>query len=471
MNFLKRASLSLWARKGKTLILFATFLVVTTMVLAGVLIGDASARAGEQAKRMVGAEVDLSMDLENREMNAGDGAQQLTAPSISADTLDKMGKSPLVQTYNYTYVNGARIKDLKPVKGDKPDPMAEAMGPGYTVARGALDSSLLPEFKDGKAKLIAGEHIRPADKDASKVLIEERLAKLNNLKVGDRIKLGGNAPMSKQTAEFTVAGIYRDPAPTDQPNFEYNYLPGHGLVTSIGSLNKLNPEDGKGDDLKVGAGSFLLNDPDDLDEFKQLAKATAGSALDQFKLDINDKAVQQMTGPLDSVSSTAGVAMWLIGIAGAAVVALLTALAVKQRHKEFGVLLALGEKRWKLVAQQLAEIVVVAALAVGLSSLFAGALTQHAGNSLLGSEAAAAKAEADSWQPPAPGSTGLSEGIDPDDAPVEGIDPIGNLTVRLDPAALATVAAVGLGIGLLATALPAMSVLRLNPKTILTKGK
>lgn len=40
--------------------------------------------------------------------------------------------------------------------------------------------------------------------------------------------------------------------------------------------------------------------------------------------------------------------------------------------------------------------------------------------------------------------------------------------MALTPADLATV---GLGIGLLATAVPAGAVLRLNPRVILTKGK
>ncbi|MCF2435917.1 hypothetical protein LV779_21865 [Streptomyces thinghirensis] len=43
----------------------------------------------------------------------------------------------------------------------------------------------------------------------------------------------------------------------------------------------------------------------------------------------------------------------------------------KQRRKEYGVLLAMGEKKSKLIAQQALEIVVVAAVAIGLSSLFA----------------------------------------------------------------------------------------------------
>ncbi|SFE45158.1 putative ABC transport system permease protein [Actinacidiphila alni] len=163
--------------------------------------------------------------------------------------------------------------------------------------------------------------------------------------------------------------------------------------------------------------------------------------------------------------------MWLIGLAGAAVLALLINLAVKQRRREYGVLLAMGEKRGRVIGQQALEIIVVAALAIVLGSLFAPALTQHTGQSLLGKEAGSARHKLDSWKPPAPGSTGLGEGIDQDDKPVENADPTDRITVTLAPSDLITVGAVGLGIGLLATAIPAASVLRLSPRTILTKGK
>lgn len=58
-----------------------------------------------------------------------------------------------------------------------------------------------------------------------------------------------------------------------------------------------------------------------------------------------------------------------------------------------------------------------------------------------------------------------------DDQPVENADPIDEITVALDPADLVAVGTIGLGIGLLATAIPAGAVLRLSPRTILTKGK
>ncbi|MFI9756323.1 FtsX-like permease family protein [Streptomyces sp. NPDC051963] len=459
MNFVKRTGFSLWARRGRTLITLATFLVISVMVLAGVLINGATARAEQDAKRSVGAEVNLDVDMNQM----GNGAQ-LQAPSIDARTVDKIGSLPQVQKYTYSMWDRALLTGKnKLVDGGPKDPM----GPGGTIGMGVLDSSLLPDFRSGKSTLVSGEHITAADKDKKQLLIEERLAQQNGLKVGDNLTLTGND--EKTTGEFTVGGIYRDPRPTTDADPEYGISPANMIYGSVGGLAALGAE-GNGP-RKVGKATFLLNDADAQHSFKSEAKQIAGKALTGFKLDANDKAVQQMTGPLKSIRSTATLAMWLMGLAGAAVLALLANLAVKQRRREYGVLLAMGEKKSKLIAQQVLEIVVVAVIAIGLSSLFAPKLTQSAGQALLGKEASAAEQKLDSWKPPPPSSTGLDQGNDPNDKPVENADPINHITVALDPADLATVGAAGLGIGLLATAVPAASVLRLSPRTILTKGK
>ncbi|MFE1795992.1 ABC transporter permease [Streptomyces sp. NPDC059517] len=436
-----------------------TFLAISVMVLAGVLINDATARAEQAAKRSVGAEVTLDVDMSQL---ADTG--QLQAPRIDAATVDKIGALPEVQRYTYTIWDRALLTGSnKLVDGGPKDPM----GLGGTMAIGVLDSSLLPDFRSGRSSLLSGEHITAADQDDKPLLIEERLARQNGLKTGDKITLTGND--EKTTGEFTVGGIYRDPRPTTEADAEYGISPANMIYGSVGGLSALDPEeDGP---QKVGKATFLLRDADLQDSFKSGAKRIAGSALTGFKLDTNDKAVQQMTGPLGSIRSTATLAMWLMGLAGAAVLALLVNLAVKQRRTEYGVLLAMGEKKNRLIAQQALEIVAVAALAVGLSALFTPALTQSAGQALLGREASAAERTLDSWQPPAPGSTGIDQGIDPGDRPVENADPIDEITVALGPADLAEVGGVGLAIGLLATAVPAASVLRLSPRTILTKGK
>ncbi|MEU3791193.1 ABC transporter permease [Streptomyces fructofermentans] len=461
MNFVKRAGLSLWARKSRTLITLATFLVISVMVLAGILINGATARAEQDAKRSVGAEVNLDVD-----MSRMGNAAQLQAPSMDVATVDKIGSLPQVQKYTYSMWDRALLTGRnKLVDGGPKDAMG--LGPGGTIGMGVLDSSLLPDFRSGKSTLVSGGHITAADKDKKQLLIEERLAKLNDLEVGDRITLTGND--GKTTGEFTVGGIYRDPRPTTDADPEYGISPANMIHGSVGGLSALGSEGNA--QRKVGRATFLLKDADAQNAFKSGAKRIAGSALAGFKLDANDKAVQQMTGPLKSIRSTATLAMWLMGLAGAAVLALLVNLAVKQRRTEYGVLLAMGEKKSRLIAQQVLEIVIVAVLALGVSSLFAPQLTQSAGQALLGKEASAAAQKLDSWKPPALGSTGLDQGIDPDDRPVENADPIGEITVALDPADFAAVGAIGIGIGLLATVVPAASVLRLSPRTILTKGK
>ncbi|MFD3376494.1 MULTISPECIES: ABC transporter permease [unclassified Streptomyces] len=461
MNFVKRAGFSLWSRRGRTLITLCTFLVISVMVLAGVLIQDATAQAKDEAKRSVGAEVNLVMDLSGQ--NAAGGL----APRIGAATVEKLGASTLVQKYNYSMFDRGVVKGGTELVTGGADTAASGMGPDGTATVGVLDSALLPDFRSGKFQLLSGAHLTAADKDKRLLLVEERLARKNGLKTGDKITLGANEGPAK--AEFTVAGIYRDPRPSSEPEPEYFVDPANMLYASIGGFAGLNATQDAS--LQVTKATFLLQDAGDLGKFKEEAERIAGSELDGFELDANDKAIQQMTGPLDSIASTAALAMWLIGVAGAAVLVLLVNLAVKQRRKEYGVLLAMGEKKWKLVAQQALEIVAVAALAIGLSSLFTQNLTQSASRSLLGQEAAEARHKLDSWQAPAPGSTGIDQGIDPNDQPVENADPIDSIDIRLDPAAFATVGAVGLGLGLLATAVPAASVLRLSPRTILTKGK
>ncbi|RFU84983.1 ABC transporter permease [Streptomyces triticagri] len=462
MNFVKRAGLSLWSRRARTLITLCTFLVISVMVLAGVLINDATARAEQQAKRSVGAEVNLEPDLENLGGANGGGLQ---APAMDAATADKLGELPQVQKYTYSMWDRGILKGGAELV---PGGAAGGMGKGGTATVGVLDSSLLPGFRSGSHKLLSGHHLTAAGKDKRQLLIEERLARKNGLKAGDTITLGNNEGTS--TADFTVAGVYRDPRPDDEPDPEYAVSPANMLYASVGGFARFSSGSGGGP-LQVGRATFLLQDADRLDAFEEEAERLAGGQLDGFALDANDKAVRQMTGPLKSISTTATVAMWLTAVAGAAVLALLVSLAVKQRRVEYGVLLAMGEKKSRLIAQQALEIVVVAALALGIGSLFTESLTQSAGRSLLGAEAAETRRKLDSWQAPPPGSTGLDQGIDQNDRPVENADPIDEITVRLDPGDLATVSAVGLGIGLLATAVPAASVLRLSPRTILTKGK
>ena len=64
MNFLKRAVLSVKARKGKSLLQIFVFSVICILVLAGLSIQSAAKKSSELAREKLGADVTLQVDME-----------------------------------------------------------------------------------------------------------------------------------------------------------------------------------------------------------------------------------------------------------------------------------------------------------------------------------------------------------------------------------------------------------------------
>lgn len=70
---------------------------------------------------------------------------------------------------------------------------------------------------------------------------------------------------------------------------------------------------------------------------------------------------------MNNVKSFADKIVWLVAIAGTIILALIVILMIRERRYEIGVLLSLGESRWKIVAQFFAEMVMVLIVSVVLA--------------------------------------------------------------------------------------------------------
>ena len=68
--------------------------------------------------------------------------------------------------------------------------------------------------------------------------------------------------------------------------------------------------------------------------------------------------------------------VWIVVIAGSAILCLILALTIRNRYYEIGVLLSLGQSKVKIILQQLLEIGLIAAVAFVIS-LGTGQLTSH----------------------------------------------------------------------------------------------
>ncbi|MEI4789249.1 FtsX-like permease family protein [Bacillus sp. FJAT-53060] len=447
MNFIKRAFLSMKQRKVKSIILLCIFFIVTNLVLAGFAIQNASQKASELAREKLGADVTLQPDFEkSMKQNGG----MVKVPSFpDKKTIDKLANSPYVIDYNVTTPSIGEADGFTPIKDeDSEDNNSQIMQvPGDLSIDGVRNSNLTASFKDGRSKIIDGKAITPDVKNKKVTLIEKRLAEKNNLKVGDKIKWKSR---EGKEMEYEIIGIYE----TDEqpPNIE-------GVPLAImDPANKLYVPYESLTDAEISNAVYYLKNPRYIEEFKKEAKKT-DIDFDTFKLDAHDKLYQQMSGPIENIASISKMVIYVVSIAGAVILGLIITLSVKERRKEIGILLSIGEKKWKMIGQLMVEILCIALLAFGLSLMTGEKVSQKIGDHLLANEIATTEE-----------TTSSSEMII-DPTQQQTADPIDQIDISITKGDLAKVGGIGIGIALLSTIIPALSILRLKPKNILLKDE
>lgn len=190
---------------------------------------------------------------------------------------------------------------------------------------------------------------------------------------------------------------------------------------------------------------------------------------DVYQLDANDALYQQMVGPINNVASFAKIIVYVVSIAGALILALLIIMQVRARKYEMGVLLAIGEKRSKLIGQFFVELLIVALLAFAVSAAGSHYLAQAAGNKLLDNQNSSEKTTQPTNQQNGRPSGGFGGfGGQPTNTNTKQTA-ITALNVHISLADLVKMGLIGIGITFFAVAVPAIFVVRLNPKEILTK--
>ncbi|AKR39121.1 ABC transporter permease [Bacillus cereus] len=477
MNFMKRAILSMKKRVGTSLILMAVFLIVTNLVLAGFAIQNASKKAADAARKKLGADVTLGLDFDKLGQQARETGEMPKPPKLNIKEADQLAKSKYVKDYNYithTFGISDGFKLVGASEGEDEGKgrvgMVAAAGGTGSGSEIDMNSSLMIEgvrktvlqenFKNGKSKIIDGKPITEKMKDQNVTLMEKRLAEQNNLKVGDKIKIQSGD--KKQTLEFEIIGIYET---NEQPMGQHAppmMDPANKLYMPYSTLKKLETDDGMGNSFQA---VYFLNDPQYIDGFKKEAKKS-DIDFNYFKLDAHDSLYKQMIGPIENIASTSQIIIYMVSIAGAIILGLIIMLSIKARRKEMGILLSIGEKKWKLMAQFVVEVVCIAILAFGLSLTTGAKVSQFVGDNLLSSEVATAGEETDTSQNgtvmvAGPGGTVQDQKE----------DPIDKINVSVAGEDVGKMGGIGLAIAILATILPALSILRLNPKQILLKDE
>ncbi|MDC7975195.1 ABC transporter permease [Bacillus sp. BLCC-B18] len=475
MNFMKRAILSMKKRIGTSLILMAVFLIVTNLVLSGFTIQNAAKKAADAARKKLGADVTLGLDFDKLGQKARETGEMPKPPQLNIKETDQLAKSKYVKDYNYI-TNTFGISDglklvgasdeeegkgkvgMAAVRGGSSSGTEIDMNASFTI-EGVRKTALQESFKNGKSKIIEGKPITEQMKNQNVALMEKRLAELNNLKVGDKVKVQSGD--KKETLEIEIIGIYETNEQAMGQQAPPIMDPANKLYMPHSTMKKLKLDQGINSVQVV----YFLNDPQYIDAFKKEAKKS-DIDFNYFKLDAHDSLYKQMIGPIQNISSTSQMIIYIVSIAGAIILGLIIMLSIKGRRKEMGILLSIGEKKWKLMAQFVVEVVCIAILAFGLSITTGAKVSQYMGDNLLSSEIAIASEET---APPQNGTVMVSGPGGTLQNQKE--DPIDKIDVSVTGEDVGKMGGIGLAIAIIATLLPALSILRLNPKQILLKDE
>ncbi|MCY9077096.1 ABC transporter permease [Bacillus inaquosorum] len=484
MNFIKRAFWNMKAKKGKTLLQLFVFTVICVFVLSGLTIQSAAQKSSELARQELGGSVTLQVDRQKQMEKQQDSGEKRSFEStpIKVSDANKLAALDHVKSYNYITSASANAGNFDAIESSSSSDSSSSSsssnnknsqgggqgGPQMVQAdlsiEGVISTALVDDFSDGDSKITDGRAITKSDVGKKVTVINETLAEENDLSVGDSITIE-SATDEDTTVKLKIVGIYKTTSSGDDQAQNFSFLnPYNKLYTPYTATAAL-----KGDDYKntIDSAVYYMDDAKNIDAFVKAAKKTSID-FDTFTLNTNDQLYQQMIGPIENVASFSKNVVYLVSVAGAVILGLIVMMSIRERKYEMGVLMAIGEKRWKLIGQFLTEILIVAVIAIGIASLTGNLVANQLGNQLLTQQISSStdSTQTASGQMPG-GGGGMGGGMFGHSS--ANVDVIDSLNVAVSMNDMLVLGGIGIFIAIIATLLPSISVLRLHPKTILTK--
>ena len=446
MGAMKRTVRYLTRKWKKSILLFAIFLVVGTLVISGISIQSASEQAATNLRRSFGGGFVMKEDhsvqskFERRDVGNGSYAMVYTGESLTKEIADKVASVPGVSGYNAENIGPANLKtmegdylELKSIEGsmfaNEPVLSKQANIYGYTNTQEA------DMFTGGSIELIEGRQITPKDQNA--VLIHKELAEKNGLKLGDQFIIamnsqitGGDEEGGKLKETVTIVGIFDSKVSQQVSVFS---TPGELLentvLMDVETSVKLLSWSSAGY-YKV---NYRVNDPAELNNIMQEVKKLNSIDWSCYSISTDNKTYEVATTPLDNLSGLITTLIIIITIIGVAV-----------------------------LMQHMAEVFIIAILSFGISFFTSSAVAQGLGNTLLG----------DTSQSSTPQNTQLEEdgsfGYTLPETPMN-VDTATELSVTVVPQTFLWVFGIGGLLTVVAVLAASVPLFRLKPKQLLAK--
>lgn len=466
MNFIHRAYLSMTRRLDKSLLLFLIVFILSNVMAGSIAISQASQNVEKTMKLQLGANATIELDYEK--IQDWTEEQWQAMQWITPEMVEEVGALPQVKYYDFNIENWLWGKDLKTY-----DPnITEEYEQNYFGLKGVHFADIL-DIKTGVADLVDGRVFTQTEVDNAEpfALVSDKFAEKNNLHIGDIIVLTStfyktDGSIIENDTFLEIIGLFSPIIETEQnsdPNQWIDYSVFNRIYTPNGVVqeqmiwqNEMYALEYPDQPINTNtiwiSPLFVLNQPEYVDSFKNDALSYIP---EYYRVRADADAYESVAGPINFIGNLSSMILWVAIFATILILSLVVVLFLRDRKHEFGIYLSLGEAKWKILAQMVSEVMIVAFLAISLSML-SGTMIADATSQSMIDMGVGMNDGSDGWIEPYYNYGNITQD-----------DVIGAYKVEFNLDYVLVLYGVGLSTTLISTIVPMLYLLRLKPKKIL----
>ena len=335
MSIFNRAYLYIIRKKVRNSILFFIVTLISLFLLSGSILNTTVGTISKNLYNDVNFGFTIeSIDKSNKE--------------IEKDTLKKINEVVGVNQKNYLYAKSVNVVDKKVVQENQNITITEEMKnkSNLVMMNGITSTKNNIDFKSEVLKLEKGRHIE--ENDQNKILVHEKFDSMNNLNLGDKIKLEQNG----KTVEFEVVGIFSGEKTNNFEGLSSDFIE-NTVYTDYNSSQKLLDYSSNN---KVTSVEYGVNNPTELDD---IIKNVESLGINNISVSKSNKNYELVTSSVESITKLTNMIRIGSVIVGVVILSLVLMFWIRERLYEIGVLLSLGISKINLILQFVVETLMV----------------------------------------------------------------------------------------------------------------
>jgi putative ABC transport system permease protein len=367
-------------KRLKSIIIMLVIIATSTLCLISLSIKDATNKASKETFKNITNS--FSMEI-NRRVNFG---TPRGGGNIKGQDIKKIAESKDIDSYVKRINSVADLVDNDIIEAEETlsnqSPERAKNFKRAVMLTGVNDSSKENKFISKAYKLSSGKHLN--EKDKNKILMHKDLAKKNNLKIGDKIKIksnlfdADNEKKANEKVEVEIIGLFdghnKGGVTAAQELYE------NTLITDLNTAAKVY---GNTEDTAIYQdATFFVKGDKNLDKvIKNIEKLDIDwQQYNLIKSTNNYPALQQSISGIYNIANNLFItALLFAGIT----VSLLLFLWINARKKEIAILLSLGISKAKIFTQFVIELVLISIPAYITSYFLAIYTASIIGNNIL----------------------------------------------------------------------------------------